>query len=163
MKRPERNFREQLKRNLIKLGRKLHIQPIENTATVGTPDLNICVEPGIESWNELKAWERIRLTGRFTVPKLREEQALWLSRRASLGSRSYLLCRINKDVVLIDGRFTPALFDKSLSLEWSDAEKIATVWLKYPVRWGDLLDALCSIPMSDTAIEAKLKLFKARK
>lgn len=159
-RRPERNFIEQLKRNMPKQGRRLAIQRIENTATVGTPDINFCIE-GVESWGEAKAWERVRLSGRFTVPKLREEQAIWLYNRANLGSRAYLLCRVNKDVVLIDGRLAPSLFDKELHLEWADAAKAATVWLKHPVDWSKLVDALHAPPAPD--VDEALKLFRPRK
>lgn len=158
-RRPERNFIEQLKRNLPKQGTRIAIQRIENTATVGTPDINFCVG-GIESWAEAKAWERVRLSGRFTVPKLREEQAAWLYARASLGSRAYLLCRVNKDVVLIDGRLVPHLYDKSKHLEWEDAKKIATVWLQHPVNWKLLVDALAAPPAK--SVDHLLCLFKPR-
>lgn len=160
MARPERNFIEQLKRNLPKQGFKMALQRIENTASVGTPDINFCIE-GVESWAEAKAWERVRFTGRFTIPKLREEQAIWLYSRASLGSRAYLLCRINKDVVLIDGRLVPSLFDKTLQLDWDDAKKVATAWLPHPVNWKALAEALKAPPAKD--VSKSLELFKPRK
>jgi hypothetical protein len=160
-RRPERNFFEQLKRNLPKQGFRLDLQRIENVTTNGTPDVNYCIE-GDEGWVELKAWERVRLSGRFTVPKLREEQAAWLLRRGKVGGRAHLLLRINKDVVLIDGRLAPALFDKSLHLDWADGEKIATTWLKYPVDWLALIGALRKPLENQAVIDLRLSLFRTR-
>lgn len=160
-KRPERNFFEQLRRNLPKYGYKLDLQRIENTASNGTPDVNYCIG-GVEGWAELKAWERIRLTGRFTVPKLREEQGAWLTKRASVGGRAYLLCRINKDVALFDGRLVPHLFNKDLHADWVFGKALATVWLEHPVDWGELINALRAPIATDSEIEAKQCLFRAR-
>lgn len=160
-RRPERNFFEQLKRNLPKCGHRLDLQRVENTASNGTPDVNYCIG-GDEGWTELKAWERVRLSGRLTIPKLREEQAAWLARRASIGGRSYLLCRINKDVALFDGRLVPALFDKTKQVDWDDGKKIATVWLEAPVAWDQLVEALRAAPCSQSVIEYRLTYFKER-
>lgn len=160
-RRPERNFFEQLKRNLPKAGFKLDLQRVENTAGTGTPDVNYCIG-GEDGWAELKAWERVRLSGRFTVPKLREDQAAWLTRRATVGGRAWLLCRINKDVALFDGRLVPALFDKTLHLDWKDGSQIATAWLQHPVDWELLAVALRRAPPSDEFIRKSLELFKPR-
>ena len=160
-RRPERNFFEQLKRNLPKCGVLIDLQRVENTAVVGTPDVNYCIA-GAEGWAELKAWERVRLSGRFTVPKLREDQAIWLSRRGRVGGRCYLLCRINKDVVLIDGRLVNALFDKGLQLDWKHAHLAVNLWLKPPIDWKKLLDALSEPPISQAEVERRLALFGPR-
>lgn len=160
-RRPERNFFEQLRRNLPKCGHRVDLARVENTATTGYPDVNYCIS-GVEGHTELKAWERVRLTGRFTVPKLREDQAAWLFRRSHLGGRAYLLARVNKDVVLIDGRLVPALFDKKQHLDWEKGKTIATVWLEAPVQWEALAEALMAPPASDTEIAFKLSLFRER-
>ena len=161
VKRPERNFFEQWRRNMPKTGMVHDLQRIENVTCNGVPDVNYCIN-GQEGWTELKAWERVRLTGRFTVPKLREEQAAWLARRATLGGRAYLMCRINKDVVVLDGRLAPALFDKTLHLDWSDGEKIATAWLKAPVDWKKLGEVLAAPLAPIEEITAKLSMFRSR-
>lgn len=160
-RRPERNFFEQLKRNLPRVGQRVDLQRVENTAGTGTPDLNYCVG-GVEGWTELKAWERVRLSGRFTVPKLREDQAAWLSRRARAGGRAYLLCRVNRDVALFDGRLAPALFDKGLQLDWERAREAASAWLDHPVDWSRLADALMLPPASNEEIDQRLALFRGR-
>lgn len=161
VRRPERNFFEQLRRNLPKVGLPLHLQRVENTAGVGTPDVNYCVG-GIDGWLELKAWERARFSGRFTIPKLRPDQAAWLTARCRAGGRAYLLCRINKDVVLIDGRLASALFDKDLHLDWGLGRLIATAWLDHPVDWRSLATALMSPPIGQGMIDLRLNLFKQR-
>jgi hypothetical protein len=160
-RRPERNFFEQLRRNLPKCGFPLHLQRVENTATVGTPDLNYCVA-GTEGWLELKAWERVRFTGRFTVPKLRPEQAAWLAARCAAGGRAYLLARINKDVVLIDGRFVPLLYDKELHLPWEHGRTIAACWLEPPTDWRILIHKLRLDPAPQERIDELKKLFTTR-
>lgn len=160
-RRPERNFFEQLKRNLPKVGVPLHLQRIENTAGVGTPDVNYCLA-GREGWAELKAWERIRFTGRFTVPKFRAEQAAWLYARSSAGGRAYLVCRINRDVALFDGRLAPALFDKELHLDWAHGASIAHAWLKPPIDWKQLAHALMTEPDHPDAVQVALGLFRRR-
>lgn len=160
-RRPERNFFEQLRRNLPKLGIPLHLQRVENTATVGTPDVNYCLA-GTEGWVELKAWERVRFTGRFTVPKLRPEQAAWLAARCAAGGRAYLLARINRDVVLIDGRYTPLLYDKELHLDWQHGRTIAACWVEMPTNWKTLADALQAPPVPNEVIQANRKLFTKR-
>lgn len=159
---PERNFFEQIKRNVHKCGYATDLLRVENVAHVGTPDVNYCIG-GVEGWVELKAWERVRLSGRFTVPKLREEQATWLLRRAHVGGRAYLLCRINRDVALFDGRLAPLLFDKELKLEWADAERIASTWLKPPIDWEALVAQLRRPPAEQLAIEYRSGLFKPRR
>lgn len=161
-RRPERNFFEQLRRNLAKsYGAPIDLQRIENTTCNGVPDLNYCIS-GCDGWAELKAWERIRLSGRFTIPKLREEQAAWLGKRAGMGGRAYLLCRINKDVVLIDGRIVPYLFNKELHLDWADGEKVATIWCKHPINWENLAIAMRGAPMTDTWVKYAISHFKPR-
>lgn len=160
-RRPERNFYEQLRRNLPKTELRLDLVRVENTAGTGTPDVNYCIE-GIEGWAELKAWERVRLSGRFTIPALREDQTAWLSRRGRVGGRAHLLCKINKDVVLFDGRLTPAFFNKGLHLAWEDGEKVALGWFKHPVSWDDLARALCRPPATEAQILYNLTFFKDR-
>lgn len=161
-RRPERNFFEQFKRNVAKTGYLQHVQRVENVACVGHPDVNYCFV-GVEGNLEFKAFERVRLTGRFTVPKLRLEQTAWLTARGNVGGRAYLLSRINQDVVLIDGRLTPALFDKTLHLDWVDGEKIATVWLRPPIDWARLVRTLIDVPVNDRTITERLGLFRVRK
>lgn len=161
-RRPERNFFEQIRRNLPKAAPRVDLGRVENVANTGWPDVNYCID-GVEGNAELKAWERIRLTGRFTVPKLRPEQSAWLARRAGLGGRAYLLCRINKDVALFDGRVVPALFDKELHADWQDGAKIATLWLEHPVDWAKLGQALIAVPVSSEEIASRLALFRKRK
>lgn len=160
-KRPERNFFEQMKRNMPKIGIPMDLGRVENTAITGWPDVNYCIG-GIEGHAELKAWERIRLSGRFTIPKLRPEQAAWLYRRSSIGGRAYLLCRINKDVVLLDGRLVPALFDKTKHLDWEKGQEIATLWLKAPINWAALAKALVEPPAPQTEVDYKLGMFRSR-
>lgn len=160
-RRPERNFYEQLKRNLPKCGWPLDLVRVENTAGVGHPDVNYCVA-GAEGHVELKAWERVRLTGRLTIPKLREDQAVWLNRRASVGGRAYLLCRINRDVVLFDGRLVPSFFNKQLHLDWQLGVDVATAWLRPPIDWGQLASKLAAEPLNELMIKQLRSLFVVR-
>jgi hypothetical protein len=130
--RPERNFYQQLKRNVEIPGR--HLQRIETSVTAGVPDLNYCFS-GDEGWAELKAWEIVKTAGDrpFVVPKLRPEQAAWLYRRRLSGGRAFLLFRINEDVVLIDGVHAPSIMARSYS--WNRAREVAECWLTRPLRW----------------------------
>lgn len=161
-KRPERNFFEQIRRNLPKAAPRVDLGRVENVASTGWPDVNYCID-GVEGNAELKAWERIRLTGRFTVPKLRPEQGAWLARRSLLGGRAYLLCRINKDVALFDGRLVPHLYDKELHADWASGYDLANVWLKHPVDWSQLGQALIIDPLSADEIAKRLTLFRKRR
>ena len=161
VRRPERNFYQQIARNLPKVaGGPFHLLRVENVALVGTPDVNYCIR-GHEGWAELKAWQRVRFSGRFTVPKFRPEQAAWLAKRASVGGRAYLLVKINNGIALFDGRLAPALFDKNLHLEWADAPRVANLWSD-PIDWGSLATALSAPIIYDLDVQRRLSLFRSR-
>jgi hypothetical protein len=133
----EKNFYQQLRKNTERPG--VHLQRIESTTNPGIPDVNFCVR-GTEGWLELKAWENMRRTGVFIVPKLRPEQVSWAYHRKMCGGNTLFLFRINQDVVLFDGFCGPDLIQRKYT--WIDASHMCELWLTRPLDWGKLLDRL---------------------
>jgi len=134
---PERNFYQQLKRNLERPG--VHLQRVETTTSFGVPDVNYCIR-GAEGWLELKAWEVTQRPrdSRFIVPKLRPDQVSWLVRRRRARGRAFLCCRINQDVLLFDGLVTPYFLHTDSPPTWGDVQTLHSAWLTPPVDWQRL-------------------------
>lgn len=87
---------------VVKALRSLHAVAIENTAGVGTPDINY-----VGGWIECKQldnWPKradsvVRLHHDLTVP-----QRIWLKRRRRAGGRAWVLLQVGRrDWLLFDG------------------------------------------------------------
>lgn len=89
----EVNSRRTVVQNLTAVG--AHCQRIEDSCSVGIPDLNFCFQC-VEVWVEFKYVDR--LPKRDTTPiriGLKPEQALWLNQRAAVGGRVAVLTRMD--------------------------------------------------------------------
>ena len=85
---PEQKLFHDLKKQLEKVSKTVHLIRVENLIEQGTPDLNCCYE-GVEFWLELKADD-----GR--IPRLSKYQIAWHYRRYKSGGRSFILQRTLK-------------------------------------------------------------------
>lgn len=99
----EARFRIRLVRELRELG---HIQPIESVTGPGIPDLNGCIE-GVDFWIELKYFKK--WPKKNFKSKLSEYQKLWLRTRWKNGGQAYYLAQIEKDYLLISGKYAMQL------------------------------------------------------
>ena len=86
---PEQKLFQDLKKQLEKAKKQIHLVRVENLIEQGTPDLNCCYE-GVEFWLELKADD-----GR--IPRLSKYQIAWHYRRHKAGGKSWILQRTQKD------------------------------------------------------------------
>jgi hypothetical protein len=85
---PEQKLFHDLKKQLEKANKTIHLVRVENLIGQGTPDLNCCYD-GVEFWLELKADD-----GR--IPRLSKYQIAWHYRRYKSGGRSFILQRTLK-------------------------------------------------------------------
>lgn len=84
-----------------------HWQRIEDTLSVGVPDINVCWE-GIEFWIEAKFMEVDSLPKRESTPVrigLSAEQCLWLRDRKIAGGRVLVVFKCGRDWFVFDNGF----------------------------------------------------------
>jgi hypothetical protein len=72
---------------------------VENSAHIGTPDVNY-----VEGWIELKHTEkRPALDQILRVPHFTQQQRVWLIRRAANEGKCFVLMQVGKSHFLMDG------------------------------------------------------------
>lgn len=95
-----------------------HVQRIEDSASVGVPDLNVCVKGG-EGWVEFKHVDEQKVPKRAATPMkigLKPEQAIWLNQRTSVGGNAYVLTKIEPNHWYLH---TGPGFHDRLTVPWS--------------------------------------------
>jgi len=100
MKTKETSLWGWLRRGFEAFGLRSHVNRIENSAGIGTPDVEGCIS-GSQFWIELKVAE-VRANLRMAVD-ITTDQAMWLRARRSVGGRSFLLIRFGKYHFLLLG------------------------------------------------------------
>ncbi len=116
-----------------------HWVRVENGAETGTPDVNYCVD-GAEGWIELKhlyGWPTRSAT--VVQSKLEHDQAIWLTERRAHGGRAWVLCAVERELLLFDGVHALALEEGRDRLWW--IERAAGAW-DGPVDWESFLTLL---------------------
>lgn len=131
---PETRFWQSVKPGLVRaLPAPAHVQRLEpGAAAPGCPDVNICAR-GAEIWIENKVVARGK-----RVRTLTPAQVAWLSRRATCGGRTWIMClhAPTGDLILWPGGKAAEVMEQGLgaspSLRLSppwDLERVATTLL----------------------------------
>jgi hypothetical protein len=95
----EVSMRHTMGRHIKALGSGAQWQRIEDSLSVGVPDIYCCIS-GISSWIEAKYVDPDKLPKRPDTPVrigLKPEQALWLRNHALAGGHAYVLCKIGRE------------------------------------------------------------------
>lgn len=84
-----------------------HAEAIENSAGVGNPDINYCIE-GVDGWIECKY--RREFPARDSTPALgkcfKPSQPIWFKKRLDAGAKHlFILPRIEDEFFLIPGEY----------------------------------------------------------
>src|SRR5688572_29251316 len=110
-------------------GDDYHGMRVENTAGVGQPDINICIE-GIDIWIESK--ER-----RGNVIKIRPSQIAWIQKRSRAGGAVYIMVLHNDTVALYNGNQARLLTDPATV---DKAKKLALI--NRPFKWSHIIEQM---------------------
>lgn len=102
-------------------GLRHHVQRVENSVKVGTPDVEGVIEGGLPFWIELKV-----ATVLVSRPQLRIEttvhQVFFAQKRWEVGGNSWYLIRAGKhpkrEHFLVPGGLSEELFDRAVGLNW---------------------------------------------
>lgn len=102
-------------------GLRHHVQRVENSVKVGTPDVEGCVEGGLPFWIELKVATELK-----SRPQVRVEttahQVFFATRRWEVGGNSWYLIRVGHHPrwahYLVPGSLSEQLMDRPIPLEW---------------------------------------------
>jgi hypothetical protein len=87
---------------------KIDLCRVENMVQAGTPDVNYCYN-GVEGWIELKHADKP--PARDSTPVfpdgkgLRDEQVIWIHKRARAGGRVWILARCGESIFLVNGAY----------------------------------------------------------
>lgn len=132
--------------NLLKKhlpGKRDRIERIENTAGVGTPDINYCIG-GTEGWIEMKSpKEPLRANSKLFGGnhKLSQDQKNWFLRQRMAGGKAWVMIATNKRWMLIDGKYADDVNELTI-----DELKAIACWLALKpilkVQWEDLRETL---------------------
>ena len=130
----ESNFAGTFRRKMTGLWHR-----VENSISAGMPDLCGVGHNGVTSWVELKAlgsWTR--------VLGLRREQVIWLRRWCQAGGRAWVLVKVGRGVLLVNGL---DLWDSQTDVKGYTREQwieVATCYWPGNVDWDELECALLS-------------------
>lgn len=102
-------------------GLRHHVQRVENSVKVGTPDVEGCIEGGLPFWIELKVATELK-----SRPQVRVEttahQVFFATKRWQVGGNSWYLVRVGRHPsrahFLVPGSLSEHLFDRAVDLAW---------------------------------------------
>jgi hypothetical protein len=102
----------------------------EDRLTAGVPDVSYGLQ-GINGWIELKELKR-STKGQLRLPRLTIEQRRWLTYRGRKGGNCWILVRVGRDYILINGEDAFQIEELSLNqfklwsraIDWDELEKI---------------------------------------
>ena len=88
----ESNLWKWLAKTRLIFRKALHITRIENSAGLGTPDVEGCF--GNQFWMELKCSARPAKVDTPIKPKFQPQQVPWLQKRAAAGGKAFVLLQV---------------------------------------------------------------------
>lgn len=135
----EQNLWNRLRTGVSKHG---HWNRVENMVGVGIPDVNYCLPAGIEGWLELKFRKEPPArptTAAFTNGGLRDDQIIWINRRAQLGGRVHIFAQVGDVLLLVPGRYATEF--NSMTLDYMRMCSV-WVWTGRSPEWNSFTDAL---------------------
>ncbi len=103
----EVSMRQTMGKHIKALGSAAKWQRIEDSLSVGVPDIFCCVR-GVNCWIEAKYVDPDDLPKRSSTPVrigLRPEQALWLRDYKLAGGHAYVVCKIGREWFCFDDYF----------------------------------------------------------
>lgn len=128
-----------MRRNLPDVPGAFHMVRIEDSAGVGTPDVNLCCR-GVEAWVELKHRDEYpaREGTPITLPHFTQQQKDWLRARGEAGGGAWLVVQVERDYYLFDWRGAQKIEQYPRAL-W-----VATAWKYWPGRcdWCAMLHVI---------------------
>lgn len=100
MKTRESSLWNWLRRGLKDFSINTHLVRIENSAEIGTPDVNGCIY-GNDFWVELKVATEMRDS--MIKVSITSDQVMWLRSRSRAGGNSFLLIMVKDEHYLLNG------------------------------------------------------------